>query len=72
VTGVPREIVGRIRRAPEAGLGIIEDRDADDPHASIAQKRLGSWINAVAEAGLTDRLSGKARGKWQRGEYDVA
>ena len=66
-----RKVAERID-GPVTVMAYEDARDADDPHASIAQKRLGSWINAVAEAGLTDRLSGKARGKWQRGEYDVA
>lgn len=47
-------------------------RRHDDPNGAIIQDRLGSWINAMVLAGLTERFSGKARVKWERGDFASA
>lgn len=45
--------------------------DSDVP-ANLIQRRLGSWVNALVTAGLTDRLTRKGRGRLESGEYGRA
>ena len=43
-------------------------RAAGQPASAAIQHQLGSWILALHRAGLDDRMSGKARGRVERGE----
>ncbi|MBB1483672.1 hypothetical protein H5392_07325 [Tessaracoccus sp. MC1865] len=46
-------------------------RQTDDAPAPLIQRRCGSWIAALVEAGLSHRMSAKARGKLERGEMSL-
>lgn len=71
----PQQALAALRRVSdlvEGPLTVVayeRARNGDDPNGAVIQDRLGSWINALVQAGLTDRLSGKARSKWERGDY---
>lgn len=47
-------------------------RTDDDAAAVMIQRRCGSWVRALIEAGLEGRLSAKGRGKLERGEVDLS
>lgn len=69
------QAVDAIRRVAEGIEGPItvvayeRARSEEYPHANVVQDRCGSWTNAVAEAGLTDRLSAKGFNRWSTGAY---
>lgn len=46
-------------------------RAASDVQAALIQRRCGSWITALVEAGLAHRMSAKARGKVMSGEAQL-
>lgn len=54
---------------PVTVLAYEAARAVADPHVALIQSRCGSWIHALIEAGLADRLS-EARGRLERGEVD--
>lgn len=41
-----------------------ETRGTGQPSAALIQDRFGSWVKALAEAGVESRMSAKARNKW--------
>ncbi len=47
------------------------ERKDDEAPANAIQRRYGSWAAALVAAGLSDRLSGRARGKLERGEIKL-
>ncbi|NHB83959.1 hypothetical protein G7085_02830 [Tessaracoccus sp. HDW20] len=65
-----KRVAGRIQ-GPVTVAAYEEARSADDVGANMVMCRCGSWIRGLLEAGLDDRLSGKARGRLARGEVDL-
>ena len=63
----------RIRADYWAGDGVELRGSAISrrPHGNVVQARLGSWINAMVEAGLTHRLSAKGRHKLAMGNFQT-
>lgn len=45
-----------------------EHRAPTHPSAAVVQSRCGLWINALHEAGLTDRMSTRAQQRWKEQE----
>lgn len=62
----------RVARGLEGPVTVqayeANEGDGDVP-AIIIQRRWGSWVNALAKAGLQERMSAKARHKWLSGDY---
>lgn len=57
---------------PVTVLAYEAARRPEDPQASMIQMRLGSWIDALVAADLTQRMSGKARMKLARRELEAS
>lgn len=68
------ESLRRVAARVPGPLTVAAHEDArteDDIEPHMIQNRCGSWIRALVDAGLGDRLSAKARGKLARGEVDL-
>ena len=43
-------------------------REPKEPTSAAIQTRCGSWVTALVDAGLSDRMSAKARGRWRQSD----
>lgn len=71
------ECLAALRRVSERTRGVLTlqgyeaARAPGDPAPPVIMQRCGSWVRAMVKAGLRDRLSGKGRGRLERGEVTV-
>lgn len=71
----PEDALESLNRVAAVCVGPLtvqsyEDARSDtDVPANLVQRRWGSWVNALKAAGLTERMSAKARGKLQARNY---
>lgn len=68
------QCLAAVKRVADATTGAMtvqlyeRERTDDEPAAIVVAKKCGSWIHALHQLGLDFRMSGKAKGKIDRGE----